>query len=137
MTCPACGGTSSSSEFTVNGIVLRCLNSECGCKYPQPDDQADEFEDRDEDEQEERVVAPKPPPKRIEPVQEQPKRKPLTIPSIVQQARAELRILNAEIKRLEKLKIQRDEVIRLLDAAKKPDVDGLAKVRPIRTQTGR
>jgi hypothetical protein len=127
MPCPSCGGTQASSQFGESGIVMVCGNSACGTRWqPKP---VEAFVAPSESAP--RMVTK---PTRVEP--EQAKRQPLTPNGIVKQARVELRALDLEIKRLEKLKKQRDELKRLISAATNKR-DGLAAVRPIRTQAGR
>ena len=53
-----------------------------------------------------------------------PKRKLDNVGGVVAEAKRELRALNAEIARLEKLKKQRDQLVRLLAAAKQPATQG-------------
>jgi hypothetical protein len=99
--CPACGGTRYASEYTLDGIVYKCLND--GTTFT-----AEAF------------LAPEEPfdapPPRAERKVSAPKAF-ATSRDVVREAKAQLRELEAEIKRLQKLIPQRDALKRLLAAA--------------------
>lgn len=126
MICQGCGGTSFGAEFTPEGPRSKC--NQCGNLFQFSDGQAVE------------TTAQREQPAQ----QERPKTQPakLTKPAlavaginIVASARQRIRELNAEIKRLESLRKERDELQRLVKAAKTKPKGG-AIVRPLRSNTG-
>ena len=127
MICPQCQGAQLASSFTPEGIRYNCLG--CGCVFK--DSPEAEF---DNDALE--PVAARPAPK-APPAVAQKTASPLSPKDILKIARARLRELNAEIKVLTARKQERDQIKRLLAAAKKTKTDGQANVRPLhRTHTG-
>ena len=126
MMCPQCQGAQLASEFGPGGIVFRCLTDGCGCQFK--DNPALDFSDD----------APAP----VAPARVAPKVGPATLVvdplkprDVLRLARKRLAELNREIKRLNALTVERDQIERLLVAAKQT-TDGLANVRPLRTRTG-
>jgi hypothetical protein len=121
---PDCGENSIVSKFTASGIVRYCVR----CNAPlatQPvklniDEQPDES----------RPVSRQPVAAQVK---SQP-RKAITPASIVRDARARIAELNREIKHLKSLTKERDELKRLLAAAKRKPLDCGAVVRPLRKQ---
>lgn len=115
MTCPACQSERVSSDFGERGIVSKCLD--CEHKWSGNAQQA-------------------PRPVAVAPVRPVPVTVAVTATlskqDILSRARSELKALNAEIRRLEKLKRQRDELKRLLAAAKTPKPN--ATIRALRKQ---
>jgi hypothetical protein len=99
--CPVCGGTNFAAEFTPDGTEYKCLKDGTVFSAPAPD------------EIEETFVAPPPRAKTKAPVS----RVFATPKDVVRDAKAQLRELEAEIKRLQKLIPQRDALKRLLAAA--------------------
>jgi len=122
--CPACNGSHLKSAFGCDGIEHTCLDCEATFRDQKP--------------------APMPERKPVAPVVAQPvasasakTKQPKTLDvDVVTLARQQLKILNAEIKRLKKLEARRDAVVRLLAAAdSKPE--GTANVRALRSSIGR
>jgi len=116
MNCPGCGSTHVSVEFDENGLINACV--ECERRWKAHDLPRDD-------------AAPP------ESVRTSPKRAPLvtqrktTNPkTLIQQAKARVAELDREIKRLTRLVQERDELKRLLLAAK-PSGEA-ANVRPLR-----
>lgn len=120
MNCPECHGSRLKSAYGSDGIEHTCLD--CLTVF------------RNE------TAAPAPVERKPAPVAHvsPAKAKPLkaTEQDVIKLARAQLKQLNAEIKRLKKLEVQRDAIKRLLAAADaKPE--GAANVRPLRSSSGR
>jgi hypothetical protein len=124
--CPGCGGTSFGAEFTSEGPRSKC--NQCGNLFRFDDGQAVvSTVSREPPEQRE---LPRP-----QPVKQSKATTPIAGVNIVASARQRIRELSAEIKRLESLRKERDELQRLVKAAKtKPK--GSAIVRPLRSNTG-
>lgn len=114
MSCPACGSEKVSVDFGERGKVFACL----ACEHHWTTAQIEAAS-----------VAQQ---AKREPAQVATAAQPLAPKNILVQARAELRRLNVEIKRLERLKRQRDEIKRLLAAAKTKQPR--AVVRQLRSQ---
>jgi len=103
--CPACGGTSLQTEYQTQGLVHVC--KACDTKFSAAAVQASND-----------VVLPEPPQVRLPPKFDAPAPPPRAKSlDVVKEARAQLRVMNAEIARLQKLIEKRDELKRLLDAA--------------------
>lgn len=122
MTCGACGGESYGAVFTPDGVLQRCNG--CGA-LTKPEE----------------AVPPQLPLQAIEepslpppPPQPSPAKPVIAtgVGNVLANARARVRELNAEIKRLESLRKERDELTRLLAAAKKQPPKRTATVRQLR-----
>lgn len=126
MSCPVCGCAQTGSEFTTSGIVVKCLNTNCGSTWKAAAPQVEHEEDDDTEEE-----AARPETVKRTAVASKPSAS-LSPKSVVKLAKAELTRLNAEIRRLEKLKTQRDELKRLIAASKQPRPNRTASVRHLR-----
>jgi len=105
--CPACGGIQLQTEFQTQGLVHVC--KACDTKFSAAAVQASN-----------EVALPEPPPLpvRLPPKFDAPAPPPRAKSlDVVKEARAQLKVMNAEIARLQKLIEKRDELKRLLDAA--------------------
>ena len=122
MICPICRGSKLAAEFTETGMVYKCLAD--GTVFADSPAAHEELNEAPRREPESKRAAPT------------NKSAPVTDRDVVRLARARLRELNAEIKRLRKLEAQRDALKRLLAAADKK-TEGPAVVRALRTNTGR
>lgn len=106
MNCTGCGhDVQPVTMFTAEGLVYRCPRAECNSLLGRP-------EPEPEPSAEEPVIHV---PQR--PAQTKPKQVPATF-NVVKAARARLREVERQIKRLRKLEKERDELKRLLSAAR-------------------
>lgn len=125
LTCVnGCGDNTIISSFTPAGLVRLC--SKCGLKVATVD--------RAEAVRGQAPVAPVAPTATPTRPHVMPEPKPTKPRSVLRQARARVTELNREIKRLERLRTERDELKRLLAAAKKPSTESGAVVRSLRKQ---
>jgi hypothetical protein len=102
MSCPFCGCDAVQSVFTPSGMALYCLNADCLQTFKPAAEAPSQA-----------IQLASPP---VTTARKQTKL--VTSKQVLRDARAQLRILNVEIKRLETLKRERDEIKRLLAAAK-------------------
>jgi uncharacterized Zn finger protein (UPF0148 family) len=106
--CPSCGGDTHKTRVTQDGIKLVCLTPDCGRSWSLPDEDGSE---------EQSAVAAQPSAKSSpKPTASQS----MTPVDLLKQAKQQIKALTAEIKRLETLRRQRDELKRLVAAATKP-----------------
>jgi hypothetical protein len=123
MICPGCGSESFGATFTGDGPRHKCNG--CGNLFdPELMETLQPVEGV--------AVPPVPLKKAAHVLGQVVSGTPLTPTGIVKQARVELRALDLEIKRLEKLKKQRDELRRLIAAAKQPSPKRTATVHKLR-----
>lgn len=120
-----CGENTIISSFTPAGLVRACSN--CGLRVATVD-RATALQTPAQQEPAAPLVVSRTQPRA------QPVEKPVKTQSILQQARARVAELEREIKRLERLRAERDELKRLLAASKKPSVESGAVVRALRKQ---
>lgn len=121
MNCPSCDSTQIGAEITQAGPVMRCRA--CGHGF-RPADVFHQVAEGISPKATKRALVESPKPLNREPAQT------LTTRSLIKDARQRLTELNREVKRLEALKKERDEIVRLLAAAKQR---GDGKVRHLRT----
>ena len=114
-----CGENSLITELTLQGLKRRCFK--CGTPVQMP--AVEQVATRAALDEPHRVAAPRPTPTGT-----------LTTKSLVRDAKARIVELNREIKKLKLLTQERNELVRLIKAAKQKPSDGGAVVRPLRKQ---
>ena len=120
MICPQCGSPHCSVEFTDDGLINAC--AECEAQWKNKGDFTIEQNE---------APAQQSQPKRIaQPINRASNANPVTPRTLVRQARARIVELDREIKRLSRLTQERDELKRLLAAAKHSGE--ATNVRPLR-----
>jgi hypothetical protein len=117
---PDCGENTLVTELTPQGLKRKCCK--CGAPAFIPEQSAQQHQAP--------IVSA---PARVAAVATK-KLSQLTTKSLVRDARARIVDLNREIKHLKSLTKERDELKRLLKAAKQKPLDGGAVVRPLRKQ---
>lgn len=124
MICPICKGSKLSAEFTESGMVYKCLaDGTVFADSPAAHEELNETPHQAPVAQRRGAVSPR-------------QTASVSDRDVIRLARARLRELNAELKRMKKLESQRDAIKRLLAAADKK-TEGPAVVRALRTNTGR